>query len=421
MSLILDGKTIVGPGNSPYVGPNGHWWCGHDDLGIDAGTDIHYITANDFKTAHEEGIYYVYDPETNSVDCWHIDKGGKKYMVSDKEIIVPRVGPNGNWWIGDTDLGIPTSGGITGGAAIDDESINGTTVWSSKKVYDELRKAAKDGITGKNLEYKWDHTKLGVRQEGMTEYDFTDLVGPDGPAGLDGSSIIDVELEGTDLIVTIQDVDEYPLENSKILNIEKGFITAEDFKNLINEITRINTELANIKRSSFREYVHYDDDTDDEFDTILGLNGTGYCQIQCTPFKGAIRVTTDGVTYIATINDDIYNSMGQVSLVSIDHHNNLSVQEMFALDFTSSLDIRYNRYLNVEILVESGATFPKFIFQGSNYKNITFESDGIGTPDGSGIPNIMTERDVDIMMGLVTSSYIASSSPLPDRIGDIKL
>lgn len=40
-----------------------------------------------------------------------------------------------------------------------------------------------DGVNGKNLEFNWDGTKLGVRQEGDSEYVYVDLKGADGVGG----------------------------------------------------------------------------------------------------------------------------------------------------------------------------------------------------------------------------------------------
>ena len=44
------------------------------------------------------------------------------------------------------------------------------------------------GKNGKSLEYNWNGTKLGIRQEGETSYDYVDLRGPQGPAGSGSSS-----------------------------------------------------------------------------------------------------------------------------------------------------------------------------------------------------------------------------------------
>ena len=44
-----------------------------------------------------------------------------------------------------------------------------------------------DGIDGKSLEFNWNNTNLGIRQEGQSEYQYQDLKGNVGPAGRDGA------------------------------------------------------------------------------------------------------------------------------------------------------------------------------------------------------------------------------------------
>ena len=139
MSLIIDGQMIVGPGNSPYVGENGNWFVGKKDTGYPAGTDIYYKTESEFSTCYEEGVYYVYSEEDESIKTWHINSTGRKSLVTSQSVMVPVVGSNGNWFIGDVDLGIPTRDGQdVAGASINDEAITTNTVWSSYKVNNEI-------------------------------------------------------------------------------------------------------------------------------------------------------------------------------------------------------------------------------------------------------------------------------------------
>lgn len=43
------------------------------------------------------------------------------------------------------------------------------------------------GGDGKSLEFNWDGTQLGIRQEGEDEYVYVDLRGPQGEPGTNGS------------------------------------------------------------------------------------------------------------------------------------------------------------------------------------------------------------------------------------------
>ena len=45
----------------------------------------------------------------------------------------------------------------------------------------------KDGIDGKSLEYNWNGTELGIKQEGESEYQYVDLKGADGSKGDNGN------------------------------------------------------------------------------------------------------------------------------------------------------------------------------------------------------------------------------------------
>ena len=53
------------------------------------------------------------------------------------------------------------------------------------KDWEELLKEIREGV-GKGLEFTWDGTRLGVRIEGQTEYQYVDLQGPQGEQGLKG-------------------------------------------------------------------------------------------------------------------------------------------------------------------------------------------------------------------------------------------
>ncbi len=66
---------------------------------------------------------------------------------------------------------------------------------------------------GKNLEYDWDGTELGVRQEGEAEYTYVDLKGTTGDAG---AKIVSAEFDGDDIKFTLEDSSAVTLNNAKI-------------------------------------------------------------------------------------------------------------------------------------------------------------------------------------------------------------
>ena len=241
MSLVMGGKEIVGSGISPHIGGNGNWFVGESDTGEVASPHIFYTTKSKFETQTHEGIYFVYNNETNNVEIYHINNVGTKHLITDKSVIVPTTGANGNWFIGTTDTGIPISGdGSTiAGAAINDNTVDGSTVWSSYKL-DKKFKDIEDGtVKGKSLEFDWDDTKLGVRLHGDKEYQYVDLQGHQGLVGLDGASIINArQNESGELILTIVD-NETSTSPLNLLTFEDGVLTVGDIETIINTIKQL--------------------------------------------------------------------------------------------------------------------------------------------------------------------------------------
>ena len=60
-----------------------------------------------------------------------------------------------------------------------------------------------DGVDGKSLEFNWDGTRLGIRKEGETDYQYVNLKGDQGDTGLDGESITITSIKKLNGITTI--------------------------------------------------------------------------------------------------------------------------------------------------------------------------------------------------------------------------
>ena len=70
------------------------------------------------------------------------------------------------------------------------------------------------GAVGKGLEYDWDGTKLGIRQEGDEEYEYVDLEGPQGKqgpkgepgeGGKDGVGVVGATSDGINITFELSD------------------------------------------------------------------------------------------------------------------------------------------------------------------------------------------------------------------------
>lgn len=403
MSLIYgNGQVIVGPGNSPYVGSNGNWWVGLIDLGVHAGSNIHYVTTDEFKKSTDEGIYYVSDNDL-SIEQYYINSRGAKYPIMEKNVMVPVQGSNGNWWIGETDLGIPVSGDGSNiaGAAIADDSINGTTTYSSFKIetlLHELSKTISD-TSGKNIEFIWEGTRLGTRIQGQDEYIFTDLLGRQGMPGLDGSSVVDATINADgELILDMQDITS-DIVPTHVVNIDDGVLTAKEVMDIQNSINRLNKEISNIKHAQYRKYAVIPDVTDD-FVSVLSLSGSGALQVIVTKFTGTIKISIDGNEYSAVVSD--IDGQPDYSLISLKPDSSgLYIDSMFSNRFTRSLEFGFSTGISIDIKVDDNDqhAYPKILIQGTHYPFMS--TPGGGDDSGDYIPSeAMTPDDVDSMMGL---------------------
>ena len=299
MSILHNGKYIVGPGNSARIGTNGNWWVGEKDTGVSAYSDNVTIDNSiyDLEETTKPGLHIVTDPD--NVSIWYVDSKGNKTSVNGT---TPHIGSNGNWFIGSIDTEIhataktitmdvvlPASGwtinsddtymsevdidpifneivpgsitinpniekvvedtnfkdymdafnkvdGIyantslnklraytvdndvptldlpytiivnttsstTPNLSINDNLVTPSATWSSTKISRIVEELKAGAITGKALEFRWEGTKLGVRQSGYTAYKYADLVGPKGESG---ASVVGGEIdEAGNLILEI--------------------------------------------------------------------------------------------------------------------------------------------------------------------------------------------------------------------------
>lgn len=76
----------------------------------------------------------------------------------------------------------------------------------------EIGPQGRDGVDGKSLEFNWNNTQLGIRQEGQSEYQYQDLKGDTGASGRDGTNGVDgfsptasVSKSGSTATITITD------------------------------------------------------------------------------------------------------------------------------------------------------------------------------------------------------------------------
>ena len=88
-SALLELINGIKDGETPYIGENGNWWIGEEDIGVQA--------------QGEKG-----DPGEQGPQGEKGDPGEAGAKGTDGTS--PHIGENGNWWIGETDTGVSAGG-----------------------------------------------------------------------------------------------------------------------------------------------------------------------------------------------------------------------------------------------------------------------------------------------------------------------
>lgn len=290
-------------------------------------------------------------------------------------------------------------GKLKGGADIDDDSINLTTVWSSMKVHNTMNNFENEVramAIGKNLEFTWLGSQLGVRQEGYESYRYKDLKGPAGLCGIDGSSIVDATIDDSgNLLLTIQD-DEVEIDTTKMLTLESGVFTATDLLSIRNSINRINNDLASLKTGPVSQ-VYKVKEFSSEYKHVLSLSGAGTIQFFTTKFTGKVRITVDGTIYEGNF-DSLKNQSDNNLLVPSYIDNGIVMNSMFASDQTTPLNFTFELGVSLEIMATPNQYnyLPTLLIQGDYYWNGEYGEDTsepieFGSVSNEEIENIFNE------------------------------
>lgn len=173
-------------GITPHIGENGNWWIGEEDTGVSAGgqgsggnVDQDQITAAVNEALAEAKASGEFDGAPGEKG----DKGdpgaqgepgkdganGKDGSpgTPGADGITPHVGSNGNWFIGDNDTGIPTTGPAGG------QGLPGTP--------------GEDGKDGTSATHSWNGTVLTITSaSGTSSADLKGAKGDKGDTGAKG-------------------------------------------------------------------------------------------------------------------------------------------------------------------------------------------------------------------------------------------
>lgn len=407
---------IQGEFTPPYIGDNGNWFIGDTDTNKQAVAkqieSVVTIPASGWVSDGTKSAQTVtVEGFTTDVRLMYINPNladdtetAKQQLAAFRCIDRYIPGENSltlecfsNYPDVDLEVTIGYTDGATGlyvtGVQINDGDVNNSTTWSSyqiKKTIDESGTGS-----GKGLEFQWDGTKLGVRQEGAEEYTYSDdLTGTRGLSGLDGSSIIDGYIdERGHLILTMQDPDDDMPTNKILALAENGILTKEMILSMLNSINRLNQEVLRVSPAHHEYDVPYTGDTA-SYMTAMRKIGHGNCQIVVTDFTGKLKLTVDDVEYTAIITD--ITTMDHFNLLVLDNETKtITFTPVETDDYTGDNDIVYEKSIKLEVDVDSNEEneFPTFSIKGNH-----FDRNSGDVIEGDGYYEELTDKELNDML-----------------------
>ncbi|HHI5776197.1 TPA: hypothetical protein ACP6IN_001300 [Clostridioides difficile] len=176
---------------------------------VEGQTDYNYVDLKGQKGDKGDSIEFNWNGTQLGVKI----EGQENYSYTElkgEQGYTPTIGENGNWWINNIDTKKPARGAslrILGklnsidnlplDPATGDCWIVGRNIYIYQTKWEDLGSLA--GVDGKNLEFSWNGTELGVRQQYELDYKYIDLKGDN----------IEFNWNGTELGVKIEGQTEY--------------------------------------------------------------------------------------------------------------------------------------------------------------------------------------------------------------------
>lgn len=181
---------------------------------------------------------------------------------------------------------------------------------SRKEYINNLKTQVENGeFDGADFNYKWDGTKLGVKNSKETTYQFVELKGDKGDKGDTGNGIQNIEK-----ISTVENVDTYAINYTNgtqtTFDVTNGEVTKEQLDEVDNRVKKTRNELERVKNDILETGTASDsfiNVQDSAMAEMQELSIDGVCEQETTTGKNklpnnAISQTINGIAY--TVNPD---------------------------------------------------------------------------------------------------------------------
>lgn len=153
---------------------------------------------------------------------------------------------------------------------------------------------------GADFNYKWDDTKLGVKNSKETTYQFVELKGDKGDKGDTGNGIQNIEK-----VSTVENVDTYAIHytdgTQTTFDVTNGEVTKEQLDEVDNRAKKTRNELERVKNDILETGTASDsfiNVQDSAWAELQELSVDGVCEQQATPspdYPQEIKTITDSL------------------------------------------------------------------------------------------------------------------------------
>lgn len=162
---------------------------------------------------------------------------------------------------------------------------------------------------GADFNYKWDDTKLGVKNSKETTYQFVELKGGKGDKGDTGNGIQNIEK-----VSTVENVDTYAIHytdgNQTTFDVTNGEVTKEQLDEVDSRAKKTRNELERVKNDILETGTASDsfiNVQDSAWAELQELSVDGVCEQQATPspdYPQEIKTITDSLSVTSNNGKD---------------------------------------------------------------------------------------------------------------------
>lgn len=220
---------------------------------------------------------------------------------------------------------------------------------------------------GADFNYKWDGTKLGVKNSKETTYQFVELKGQKGDKGEKGDKgDTGNGIQNIEKVSTVENVDTYAINytdgTQTTFDVTNGEVTKEQLDEVDNRAKKTRNELERVKNDIL--------ETGTASDSFINVQDSAWAELQALSVDGVLKQNTTQGNNLLNINNLENKTINGVSLTKNDDGT-------ITLNGTATADANF-RFAIDDIEATTNYAIQLYKFQGNftnNYVSIYLSED----------------------------------------------